>query len=172
MRTLRRIEDAVVRAERALLVGLLLFMVALSFVQVVLRGAFSSGLLWGDTLLRHLVLWVGFIGAALATVNRRQFAMDAFVRMLPAPRRRWVRLAVDLVSAAACAFLLAAAWRFLADERAAGEALFSVGGLTVRAWALEAILPAGFALLLFHSAVRAAEELTGTAPPDAPMEGL
>ena len=123
----------------------------------------------GDTLLRHLVLWVGFLGAALAAVDRRQFAMDAFVRLLPAGPRRWVRAAVHLVSSAACAFLFSAAWKFVRDERASPSTLFSAGGAAVPAWALEVILPAGFLLLLFHTALRALEELTGTAPPEAEL---
>ena len=35
-------------------------------MQVVLRQVFGGGILWCDTLLRHLVLWVGFLGAARA----------------------------------------------------------------------------------------------------------
>lgn len=166
MNTLKRIEGGLVRLEKALLVALVAFMVALSFLQVILRGVFSAGLLWGDTLLRHLVLWVGFLGAALATVGRRQFAMDAFVKLLPAPRRRRVKAAVDAVSAAVCLLLFFSARSFLKDEMASPSSLFTAGGAAVPAWAIELILPAGFILLLLHTLLRLAEELTGTAPPE------
>lgn len=166
MRRIRRAEAAVLACERAVVVALLIFTVGVAFLQVVLRGVFSAGLLWADTLLRHLVLWLGFLGAALATFERRQFAMDALVRKLrPGPRRR-VHAGVHAVSALVAACLLWASVKFLKEEFASPSPLFTAGGVAVPAWTIELILPVGFLLLLFHTSIRLAEELTGTAPPE------
>lgn len=155
METLRKAERWLVDAERTLLTAMLAVMVTLSFLQVVLRAAFSSGLLWADTFLRHLVLWVGFLGAATAASADRQFAMDAAVGLLPGRGKAAARCAVDLFAASVCALLTRASWRFFLDERAAGSVLFMLGTLRVETWVFEAILPGGFLLLCAHYLLRA-----------------
>ncbi|MDE2237792.1 MAG: TRAP transporter small permease subunit, partial [Elusimicrobia bacterium] len=49
-------------------------MSSLAFLQVLRRELFGSGALWADPLLRSLVLWVGFLGAALAAAEDKHFA--------------------------------------------------------------------------------------------------
>ncbi|MFH1726292.1 MAG: TRAP transporter small permease subunit [Elusimicrobiota bacterium] len=156
MRTLKTLERWLMGAEKALLIAFIVVMVVLSFLQVVLRGLFSSGLLWADTFLRHLVLWVGFLGAALAASGDKQFAMDAATRLLSGRLRSGVQLLCHAFTALVCGFLASASWTFLRDEFGAGAVLFSVGGLHVPSWVFEVILPAGFLLLLVHYAVKAA----------------
>jgi TRAP-type C4-dicarboxylate transport system permease small subunit len=130
-------------------------LVALSFIQVLLRQIFGGGLLWADTLNRHLVLWVGFLGAAAASAHEKQFAFEAITERLP---RSWHAAAAG-VARGACvvvALLLARfSWLFMLDERQAGHALFSTDSLAVPAWPFAAILPLGFTLVAVHTALRA-----------------
>ena len=58
------------------MVALLAVMVTLAFAQVILRH-FGLGLLWGETVLKHLVVWTGFLGAALAAASEKHFAWEA-----------------------------------------------------------------------------------------------
>lgn len=161
MERLRSLERGLASAEKLLLAALLAVMVALSFLQVVLRGAFSAGLLWADTFLRHLVLWAGFLGAAAAAAEGKQFAMDAALRALGGNARRAVEGLSHAVCASVCALLGRASWRFLADEYASGGILFSVGSLHVPGWLFETILPAGFALLGIHYLIKLALAVGG-----------
>jgi TRAP-type C4-dicarboxylate transport system permease small subunit len=62
-----RVDEAIARVEQTLIVTFLGCMILLAFLQIVLRNYFTTGLDWGDQLLRNLVLWIGFIGATLAT---------------------------------------------------------------------------------------------------------
>ena len=55
------------RLEDALLVLLLSAMIGVAAAQVFLRNFFDSGLYWGDSAVRVMVLWVAMIGAMLAT---------------------------------------------------------------------------------------------------------
>jgi len=153
---IRAVERKLLVLERAALTALIALMVFLSFLQVVLRGAFSSGLLWGDTLLRHLVLWVGFLGAAVAAAEDKQFAMDAAGRLFSGKIRSGVHGVCHGFSAAVCGLLTRAACSFIADERAAAGILFTVGSLKVPAWPFELILPIGFALLSLHYLLKTA----------------
>ena len=62
MKWLRSFDSLLARAETVVLVAFLGSMVVLAFLQVVLRNVFGTGLIWADTLVRHLVLWAGFFG--------------------------------------------------------------------------------------------------------------
>ena len=134
VKTLRSIEAVLLRAEKALLVAMLVFMVTLAFAQVVLRSAFSFGLLWADTLLRHLVLWVGFFGAAVAAGENKQFAMDAAHRLFSDRAKAAVAALTHLSAMMVSGFLARASWTFFLDERRAGATLFSAGAVHLPPW--------------------------------------
>ena len=55
-----------------LIVFFLGVMILMAFGQVVLRNVFHTGIEWGDVFLRHMVLWLGFLGATIATGEGRQ----------------------------------------------------------------------------------------------------
>ena len=155
MRTkLRRAEDLLARAEGAALVALLCVMVTLAFAQVALRR-FGDGLLWGETLLKQLVMWTGFLGAALAARAEKHFAWE--VAHLGAPEK-WkapLRLLASLAGAIVCALLLQAAWQFTIDEKASGDVLMVVGSSSIPQWITTAAIPGGFLLIGLHMAFKA-----------------
>lgn len=137
-----------------MLVAVLLFLVAMSFLQVVLRQFFGGGILWCDTLLRHLVLWVGFLGAARAAAEEKHFAFEAVTEHLPA-RLHGAAAALARLTAMTVALLLAkASWAFVLDERSAGTPLFTAGSLGVPGWPFAAIVPIGFLLVAVHAGLR------------------
>jgi len=144
-------DAALAKAEKTLLVLLICAMLLLSSVQVFLRLVFSQGLLWADPLLRHMVLWAGLAGAALAAHENRHFVLDLADRALPEKLRRPLAVFSALFSAAICGLLLYACLKFLKDEHAAAVAAFSIGDLQVFSFWLEAALAPAFALILFHS---------------------
>lgn len=161
---LKKAEGWLTGAERGLLVALLAFMVALAFLQVVLRGVFSTGILWGDTLLRHLVLWVGFLGAALAASSDKQFALDLSARLFSGRLKASIALLRHAFTAGVCWFLLRAALTFFHQEYAQHTPLFVVGRFEAQAWLFELVLPGGFGLLFVHYVLKSVEavgELAG-----------
>ena len=175
METLRRLERALVAIETGLLVAIVCGIVALSFLQVALRGLFSTGLLWADTLLRHLVLWVGFLGAAAAASADKQFAMDAAARALSGRAKAAASALTSAFTALVCAILARASWTFLREEFGvwsedhARGVLFSIGDFHCPGWIFELILPAGFALLALHYLLKLAQSLLEiNHPPAAP----
>lgn len=149
---------ALARAEGAALVALLSLMTALAFAQVVLRR-FGHGLLWGETLLKQLVLLSGFLGAALAGAREKHFAWEAAHLGASARLQQRLRLVSSLCAAAVCLLLMKAGWSYAAGERAAGAALMSIGSFDVPAWPFAAGIPAGFALVMAHALFKAADSL-------------
>jgi TRAP-type C4-dicarboxylate transport system permease small subunit len=149
MKFLCSFEDRLAKAEKIALTALLLALVACSFLQVALRIAAKTGILWMDPLLRHAVMWLGFLGAAIASYHNKHFALDAVLHFLPEKMRRPVQAANHIFTTAVCCVLLYASFQFLQTEK--GIKLFSIGSLPVKAIWLESILPLGFALIVFHT---------------------
>jgi len=127
----------------ALLLGAML---ALSFLQIILRNVAGTGILWIDPLLRHLLLWVGFAGATLATRLDRHINVDAVTRLLRGPALRTVRTTTHLVAASVAIVLSGACWAAMRDELAAGTTSF----LDLPTGWLQAVMPVS----LFVMAVR------------------
>jgi TRAP-type C4-dicarboxylate transport system permease small subunit len=154
------------RFEVLVLMLLLGLLVALGFFQIVLRNFFHSGILWADPLMRHTVLWLGCLGAALATSRLRHINIDVFTRMLPDGIKPVRRFVVYLATAVAAFVLGVAALRLVFDEREYGEAAF----LNLDTWMLQIVLPFAFFLIAYRCLVnlflsREARPLDGTMEP-------
>lgn len=150
MKLLQRLDAQLNNIEGALLIVFLTCMLLMAFLQVVLRNVFSSGFLWADILLRHLVLWIGFLGAALATSRERHISIDAFTRFLPVRWKHAVHVVTNFFAALICYYLMTAAITFIESEVDAGTTVYD----SIPSWYAEIIIPVGFGLLMFHFAVR------------------
>lgn len=151
MKYIYRFEDGIARAEGFALCALVLGMVLLSTLQIVLRLVFHSGIMWAEPLLRYMVLWAGFIGAALAARHGRHFCLDLAHKFLHGTVGRVARIAGALFASGVCVLLVDAAWKFLKEEKAHAAVSFSIGSFGVQAAWMEFILPLGFGLILFHT---------------------
>ncbi len=153
MKTLRWFDTLFSKIESGFLVLTLGTMVILAFAQVVLRNLFGTGFVWADTIVRHLVLWVGFIGAALAVREERHIGIDALTKFLSPGATRVVRIVTSAFAALVCFFLAAAAWTYLKLDREVGGVLV----LSLPSWVGILIIPAGYIVLAFHFLVKVVE---------------
>jgi len=151
MKIVTNIDKFLTKAEGYLLVVLLGVMVILAFLQVVLRNFFSAGIVWADVLLRHVLLWLGFLGAAIATSENRHINIDALRRFLSPRVRSAVEVLTDLFAALICSLLASASWTFVHGEMA--DKRMVVEG--VPSWYGEIIIPVGYCLLVVHFVIRA-----------------
>jgi len=144
MKLLRQAERAIARVETYMAIAALSIMVAVAFGQIIMRTLFSQGFLWADVLLRQLVLWVGFLGASLATRRNAHIDVDVFTRMLPKKGKIISKFISNLIGAAVCIFLAEAALDFVRYEYELGE---SIRSLHLPIWVLQLILPFAFAMI-------------------------
>jgi TRAP-type C4-dicarboxylate transport system permease small subunit len=159
MKFLQAVSGALNFLERSLIVLLLGIMVILAFTQVILRNFFSSGLLWGDPFLRHLVLWIGFLGASIATQQEKHINIDLLTRFASPKIVNIFHIATNLFAGLVCYYLASAGWTFLVSEMEAHDALFSIGETAFAAWWFQTIIPAGFGLMSFRFFIRAIEHI-------------
>lgn len=155
MTFLERFDGILARIESAALIFVLSAMVLIAFLQVVLRNFFSYSILWGDVLLRHLVLWIGFLGASLATRENKHINVDVFSRLISQKKRHWVKRVTNLFSAFICALLSKAAYVFVQDERAAGTTIF----LDFPLWIFMLIIFIGFVCITFRFLLQVIEPI-------------
>jgi len=145
------------RLEGTALVALMGSLILLAFAQIALRNLFSITLLWAEPLLRHLVLWSGFLGALIATRRDKHIRIDAFLRLGSPPTRALLQSIAGLFSAAVCLLLFWVSIQFLQDERAFDTRTF----LDIPSWYLQLIFPltfGGMALRFFSQSGRKALE--------------
>ena len=96
---LSKSRDLLLRLERklfvfeewALVAGLVIMIVA-GTMQVVLRNFFNTGVEWADILVRSLVLWVGFLGASLATRKAKHINIEIVSKIITNPTLAKIRL--------------------------------------------------------------------------------
>jgi TRAP-type C4-dicarboxylate transport system permease small subunit len=141
--------------ERTLVVLLLVALLLLGLLQILLRNLAAGGFFWGDEVLRHLVLWLGFLGASMATRDERHLRIDVLVRVVPTRYHPWLTLYTNLFACLVCVLLLQAAWRFVHDEHMAGIVL-SFG---VATWVVQSVVPLGFLCMALRFATRAYDSL-------------
>ena len=156
MKQWERVDEAVARVEQTLLVTFLSFMILTAFLQIVLRNFFNTGLNWGDSLLRNLVLWVGFIGATLATKEGKHINIDIVSRWLPSLGKEIVTLITHLFSFFISCLLTYAALKFIKNEIQMENMTF----LNIPAWIPEMILPMTFGLMTFRFGLRSFKNLS------------
>lgn len=171
MRVLSRLVAALLAAERAFLVLLFSAMILLAFAQVILRNLLGTGLIWADPLLRNAVLWLGFVGASLATRDDKQIRIDLVGRFLPARAASAAALVTDIFTVVVCVLLADASVTFVANEIAFRDTLVTIGGFDVPTWWSQVILPAGFAMIALRVTIRIVLRLAGRIPPPAPAAG-
>lgn len=131
------------RVEKFLVAAMLSVMILLAFLQIVLRNVFSTGISWGDPLVRYLVLWVGFIGASLATKEGKHITIEIFSSWLSGHGNLYLKAIAYLVSAFVCGLMTFAGWIFVRNEAQMGAASF----LKIPAWIPQIIIPVTFALI-------------------------
>jgi C4-dicarboxylate transporter, DctQ subunit len=152
----RRVDGFIGQAEGWAVTLILVLMIALAFLQVILRNVFSMGFSWMEELLRVSVLWIGFLGASLAVKQGRHINIDVFSRVLPERFKPVLHLLIDLVMVAVCAILFAAAVDYVGVERSYGDMSDS---LRVPVWTLQLIFPLLFAVGSFRFLVKAVESI-------------
>lgn len=152
---LARLRRATSIFEDALLVLLLTAMIAIAGAQILLRNLFDSAILWADPLLRVAVLWVGMIGAMVATRYDKQITIDAVSRFVPQHWKFRMRVVTDLFTAAVSAVVAWSAYRLMLADRADGGLAIAF----VPVWICELILPVAFAVIALRYVLSAVEHL-------------
>ncbi len=112
----RQLRSALIRFDTFMAGSALFLLLVLISAQIVLRNFFDSGVPDMEILARHLVLYITFFGAALATERHSHIRIDAVAAFLDSEQLLRLRPVLYLITAAICATLAWAAMRFWYDD--------------------------------------------------------
>src|SRR5207237_6437888 len=108
--------------ERWSLVAIVLAMVLLPTLEAVVRRFTGAGVPGAAVYTQHLTLWVGFIGALLATATGHHLALST-VDLLPKRLQDWARGFGAAVISLVCAVLAYASLDMIIADRVRVDAL-------------------------------------------------
>ena len=134
------------RLEDIFLAALLTLMILLAGWQIVQRNFIGGGMIWGDELLRLMVLWLGLLGAMAASRDNRHVSIDLMLRFLPQKFKPPVQMTLHLFTAIVCGMLAYSSLSFVQMEHEYQTKVLT--GLP--AWWFELILPIGFGMMSFR----------------------
>lgn len=154
--------------EDGLLVTILFMMVVMAVFQIFLRNAMDSSVVWIDPLLQHAVLWIGLLGAMIASRKDEHIRIDIASHYLPDHWHRWLVLLVDLFTCGICGLVAWHSAGFVLEEVEYGMPAFA----GVPGWLAQAIIPFGFAVIALRYAVLAVLGVVGKRPSQEENKGL
>ena len=129
-------------AERAVLTLAMAAIVCLPLIEVLGRLFAGHGIPGSIHFVRHLTLWIGFLGAMLAVPRGRHLALG-IASNLPASWRAPAEIFAGSLAVAVSLVLAKASYDMVMADRAS---LAVVGGI-FPLWAAEIIMPVGFTLI-------------------------
>ena len=169
MSVLRAVDRVLTKAVTWLLMFFFVMMLGIAALQVLLRLFLHTGIPWGDIAARHMVLWVGFFGAYMATREDKHFHIDILTRFLHPKLKAWFAAFSDLFAIVICYFMLQASLTFVSVGMDADSMLF----LQVPQRAVAIIVPLGFGLILIQFLLRMIENIVrGVRGPEAEGSAL
>jgi len=177
---LRRLAWWAGRTEDAILAIALLLMALIPVVELVGRTWFSTGIPGATEYLQHLTLWIGFLGAMLATREGKHLRIAVAMSWLPPGVSRVVDCLGGFISAAVCTGLFGASLQLVVAEAPGLPSwtakiipdfverwldpfgLFESGSLTtvggwIPIWVAEAVMPFGFAVMAIRFILHASK---------------
>jgi TRAP-type C4-dicarboxylate transport system permease small subunit len=149
---INKIYQLLLKTETGILVALLISMIVMAVVQIIMRNAFSSGLLWADAFVRISVLWLAFLGAMVASRSGRHIVIDVFFQTLNEKTQQIVKRITDIFSTVVCFVATYYSFEFVKFEYEDAGLAF----LNIPNWLCESIIPFAFLIIglrYFFSAV-------------------
>ncbi len=147
------------RVEDAIAAVALTAMALIPILEVVLRRTVGVGIPAAGPLVQHLVLWVGFLGAAIAAREGKLLAL-ASSTFIPDGR---IRRAADILAAAVASCMAALLAQGGVDLFLTEREAHSSIGAGIPTWVAQLGLPLGFALIALRLVWRASPRWTGRA---------
>lgn len=139
----------------------LVFMTLLTFVQVVLRYGFATGLVWSLEATTYAAAWLVLVGMSYGVRTEAHIGVDLLTSRLP-PR------AARVAAAVALAFGLVYCGLMIYGSGALVDGLMRLGNdardIPLPRWVLTGVMPIAFVLLALRLVQAALPVLRGAAP--------
>lgn len=132
-----------------------------------------NGLVWGPAMALAGMLWTGFLGASVATHEKKHLALEIADKIWPLRAQRYVKAIALCSTAAACAVVCALSWHSIRDHLDTWLADPQAGILlptAVPKWILLGVLPISWSIITLRIAGEGARVAAGIEPPAAALD--
>lgn len=129
-----------------MLILLLVTIIGMATLQILLRNLFGTGLVWNESFLRVLLLWITLVGTMIATRKAEHIQIDLLQRYLKTAQSLWVGRFVSLSAAVICAIFAWYGGVFVWIEYQNPSLAFA----NVPHWVCVIIIPFGFAVIAWR----------------------
>lgn len=143
---INRINIFLGKVETGMLCMIVVMMIGLAVLEIILRYVFKTSLLWKTVMLENLTLWLCFLGATLASCERRHISIDVLNRILPPNIQRFRGYIIDVLSLIVITILSYLSLIYLDNEMKGQGRLIG----PVPLWYAKTIIPIGFILMGIH----------------------
>ena len=109
---LSRIIDEI---EETIIAIILAMMVIITFINVVLRYGFNSGLIWGLEMVTFLFAWLVLLGISYGVKKKLHLGVDALINIVSPPTKHTLALIVGVLCIFYAFLLLKGSWDYWAN---------------------------------------------------------
>jgi C4-dicarboxylate transporter DctQ subunit len=155
------VREALHRVEEGLIALILGVMAVLTFVQVILRYVFNTGLIWQLEANFYLFSWLVMLGISYCVRVRAHIGVDAAVRLLPSGPRRAIGILVLLLALLYTVLMMYGAFDYIQQMY---EINVEAEDIPIETWKLSVCLPLGFVLLFIRLLEMGWRIFTGQSP--------
>lgn len=165
---IRKIDVALAKMETVLVVVVVSMMLLLTTVHVILK-LLGMGIIQLEEMARYLVIWVGFLGGAVAAYQARHINIDILTRFVRGVPKRVSVCIVWTIGVVVTIVLARTAVSYVTDLYRSQDIAVSFGlaggGFSVPEWTMGMVMPFGLVLIAWHMAAGALYAAFGVAGP-------
>ena len=143
------------KLEDSVIVILLSSMLGFAVLQIILRNFFHSGIQWSDSFLRILVLWLGLIGAMIASRDGKHINIDLLSKYLPGKLTHFSAVFCQLFTSVISAIVAYYSFLFVLMEKDSGDIAFA----SIPLWFCESIIPFAFSVISIRYLILMTKEI-------------
>ena len=141
------------RVEEHVAAFALLVMTALPLAEILVRRLLTSGIPGAGSIVQHLTLWVGFVGAALAARDNRLLALGSGA-LLPDAARRVTGVFAGAMAAAVTVMLFWGSVQLIVTQRELAQEM----AFGIPVWTVQIVLPLALAAIAIRLVRHAAPD--------------
>jgi len=132
------------KIEKIALLSLLALMLIFILTQFFLRNVFQTGLMGGDTFIRHLFIWVIFMAAGLTSQEDSHLKVDLIIKLVSDRWKIIFKIITDFFSFFICLFLFGVSLNFIYTEYLIQE---TISFYNIPLWIMVIIIPLGYLVI-------------------------
>ena len=144
------LDEYIVKFEKLVICICVLSMITTASCQVLLRNTLSIGFLWGEHLIKVLILWVTFLGASMASHQGKHICMDLVTRYVSKNKKRILETVSSLIVIVCCTILCETSVAYIGVKKINQASQLWPG---TPDWIYLCVIPYFFAVTAFRSAL-------------------